>query len=107
VNVVVAGPDADGIAPALEAAGASVARLTGAITAEALRGAGLPDAAVYVLTDMDEATSIPIAREVAPDCRIVTYARRSLPDFAAAVTDLAVDPALLSPATVAAELTAE
>ncbi|TKX51860.1 CTP synthetase, partial [Halorubrum sp. SS7] len=70
-----------------------------------LEDAGIGGAGLFVLTDVEEATGIPIAKELNSDVRIVTYATRSLPEFVATVADLAVDPALLDAATVAEELT--
>ncbi|ESP88427.1 hypothetical protein K933_08207 [Candidatus Halobonum tyrrellensis G22] len=104
--MVVAGPDGDGIADALEARGAAVTRLDGVVTGERLDDAGIADATLYVLTDAAEATSIAVAKERNPDVRAVVYSDDALPEFAAAQTDLAVDPALLDADVVAEELVA-
>jgi len=53
---------------------------------------------------MDEASGIPVAKELNTGVRVVVYTEQSLPDFAAAQTDLAVDPALLDVRVVAEEL---
>ena len=103
--VVVAGPDAHGLGDELAALGVTVRRIEGLVTAETLRDAGIGEAAYVVLTDVEEATGIPIAKEINPDVLAVTYAERSLPEFVAGVADLAVDPALMDAEMVAEELT--
>ncbi|SMO60136.1 DUF7126 family protein [Halorubrum cibi] len=102
---VVAGPDEHGIGEELEALGATVSRIEGVVSAEALKAAGIADADYLVLTDADEATGIPVAKELNPSVTVVTYADRSLPEFVSGVADLAVDPALMRPDVVAEELT--
>ncbi|SDF70474.1 hypothetical protein SAMN04488067_10790 [Halorubrum xinjiangense] len=101
---VVAGPDENGLGEELAALGAEIRRIEGLVTADALSEAGIEAAAYFVLTDVEEATGIPVAKELNPDVRVVTYASRSLPEFVATVADLAVDPDLLDAATVAEEL---
>jgi len=103
MNVVVAGPDR-GIADALESEGATVERLDGVITRDDLKAAGIADADVYVLTNVAEATSIPIALEATPDLRVVIYAPETMPEFVRAQVDLAIDPDVMPVATVAEEL---
>ncbi|RLM57299.1 CTP synthetase [Halobellus sp. Atlit-31R] len=104
MTVLVAGPDVDGLGDALEARGAAVVRVAGIATRDSLTAAGLDEADTLVLTDMDDASAIPVAKEAKPDVRIVTYATDSLPEFARGQTDLAIDPALLSVDVVADEL---
>lgn len=104
-TAVVAGPDGEGIAAALESRGATVARVDGVVTGERLDDAGIAEATLYVLTDAAEATSIAVAKDRNPDVRAVVYSRDALPEFAAAQTDLAVDPDLLDAGVVAEELT--
>lgn len=101
---IVAGPDEDGLADALEGHDVPVTRLDGVVNGDALREADIDGAALFVLTDLEEATSIAVAKELNPDVRVVVYARESLPEFAAAQADLAVDPELLGPDVVAEEL---
>ncbi|RLM68093.1 CTP synthetase [Halorubrum sp. Atlit-8R] len=101
---VVAGPDQHGLGEELAALGVEVRRIEGLVTAPKLEDAGVADAAYFVLTDVEEATGIPVAKELNPEVRVVTYASRSLPEFVATVADLAVDPDLLGAATVAEEL---
>jgi hypothetical protein len=101
---VVAGPDEHGLGEELEALGVEIRRIEGIVTADALSEAGIEDAAYFVLTDVEEATGIPIAKELNPDVLAVTYAERSLPEFVSGVADLAIDPALMNPKLVAEEL---
>jgi len=101
---VVAGPDEHGLGEELAALGVEIRRIEGPVTTDALSEAGVDEAAYFVLTDVEEATGIPIAKELHPDVLAVTYADRSLPEFVAGVADLAIDPALMGPETVAEEL---
>ncbi|QUO48220.1 MULTISPECIES: DUF7126 family protein [Halorubrum] len=101
---IVAGPDEHGLGEELAALGVEIRRIEGLVTAAKLEDAGVADADLFVLTDVEEATGIPVAKELNPDVQIVTYAGRSLPEFVATVADLAVDPDLLDAATVAEEL---
>jgi hypothetical protein len=101
-RAVVAGPD-HGIGAALADRGATVTRVEAPVTADRLHEAGVEAADVFVLTDASEATAIPLVKE-ASDARCVVYDSRSVPEFARGQLDLAVDPDLLSPGTVADEL---
>ncbi|ELY42917.1 DUF7126 family protein [Natronorubrum tibetense] len=105
MNVVVAGPDEDEIGDALEAEGASVIRLNGVISRPALEEAGIVDADLYVLTDVGQATTIPVVCDLTDDIRTVVYARDTVPEFVKGQLDLAVDPKLMDAAMVAEELT--
>ncbi|MGQ4555188.1 DUF7126 family protein [Halobellus sp. GM3] len=102
--ILVAGTDTDDLGDALAALGVDVVRVDGTATRESLVAAGLDDADTLVLTEMDDASAIPVAKEANPDVRVVTYARDTLPEFARGQTDLAIDPALLSADVVADEL---
>ncbi|WP_144903722.1 DUF7126 family protein [Halobellus captivus] len=102
--ILLTGSDADGLGDALESLGADVVRIEGIATRESLVDAGIQDARALVLTEMDDASAIPVAKETNPDIRVFTYSRDSLPEFARGQTDLAVDPALLSADIVAEEL---
>ena len=104
MKVVIAGADDEGVAAALEAAGAEVRRVDGVATQRSLAAVDIADADVLLLTDMDDATAISVAKDANPDVRVVTYATDSLPEFARAQADLALDPALFSPELVADEL---
>ena len=101
---IIAGPDADGLGDALTSLGVEVARIDGVATREKLLGAGIEAAETLVLTDTADATAISIAKDDNPNVRVVVYARQSLPEFARAQADLAVDPELLTPDVVAEEL---
>ncbi|WP_440769877.1 DUF7126 family protein [Natronorubrum sp. DTA28] len=105
LNVVVAGPDEDAIGDALEAEGASVTRLNGVVSRPALEEAGIVDADLYVLTDVGQATTIPVVCDLTDDIRTVVYARDTVPEFVKGQLDLAVDPKLMDAAMVAEELT--
>ncbi|MFA9425399.1 CTP synthetase [Natronorubrum sp. A-ect3] len=105
IDAIVAGPDEDGITEALEAAGADVARVTGVLSRPTLEEAGALEAELYVLTDVREATTIPIVCDLNDDVRTVVYARETIPDFIKGQLDLAVDPQLMDAAVVADELT--
>ena len=104
---LVAGPDEHGLGEELAALGVEIRRIEGLVTADTLAEAGIDEATYLVLTDVDEATGIPVAKEANPDVLAVTYADRSLPEFVAGVADLAIDPALMAPETVAEELVAD
>jgi Trk K+ transport system NAD-binding subunit len=103
MHVVLVGPDRE-LGTALAAAGADVARVTAPATAAALADAGIDDAALLVLTDVAEATAVPIAREANPAVRVVAYSPDALPEFVRAQVDLAVSPDVLAAAVVAEEL---
>ncbi|WP_313694597.1 DUF7126 family protein [Halorarum halobium] len=105
-SAIVAGPDEHGLGDALDSQDVAVTRIDGVVTADRLEAAGIEDAALFVLTDVDEATSIPVAKELNPDARAVVYADDSLPEFAKGQVDLAVDPELLAADAVAEELAA-
>jgi len=104
MHVIVGGPDEDGLTEALEAEGATVSRVTGVISRPALEEAGIVDAELYVLTDMEQATTVPVAHSLTDELRTVTYARRSIPEFITRQLDLAIDPALMDATVVAEEL---
>lgn len=104
MHVIVAGPDDAELAAALEREGADVSRLAGPVSATPLTDAGIETAEALVLTDLEEATGFSVAAELNPDAKLVSYAEGSLPEFAAGVADVAVDPRLMEPAVVAEEL---
>jgi hypothetical protein len=101
---VVAGADEDGLGSALEAAGATVTRALGTAARPDLEEAGITEADLFVLTETYLATSIPVAKDLNPDLRVVVYAHDSLPEFAKAQAGHIVDPRLLDVTTVAEEL---
>jgi Trk K+ transport system NAD-binding subunit len=102
-TVVVAGTDEYDIATAIDTEGFDAAVVDTA-NRPALEEAGIVDAYTLVLTEVEQATAIPVAKDLNPDLTVVVYADGSIPDFARRQTDLALDPALFDPADVAAEL---
>lgn len=104
---IVAGPDPDGLGDALTDEGFSITQIEDVVSSSTLEAAGIDDAAMVVLTDVGEASGIPVAKELNPEVRVVVYSEQSLPEVATRQTDLAVDPALLDVNVVAEELAAE
>jgi Trk K+ transport system NAD-binding subunit len=105
MNVIVAGTDDHDIADAIESEGHSVTRVDIA-NRPALEEAGIHKASVLVLTEVQQATAIAVAKDINADLKVVIYSEGSLPDFASRQADLLVDPELLDPDAVAAELDA-
>ena len=103
-RAILAGPDRDGLGAALERQGIDVRRVDGMLTAATLDDAGIEDADLFVLTDLDEATAIAVVKDSNPDVRVVVYSHDSLPNFARGQTDLAMDPDLFEVEMVAEEL---
>jgi Trk K+ transport system NAD-binding subunit len=103
MTVIVAGTDDHDIAAAIDAEDFDVTCVDVA-NRSALEEAEIQDADVFVLTEVQQATAIPVAKELNEDLRLVVYADGSLPDFARGQADLLVDPALLDTTTVAEEL---
>jgi len=101
--VVIAGPDEAEIGDAVKAEGHTVTKAPVG-NRPGLEEAGIHEADVYLLTDLEQGTSIAVAKDLNPDVRVVVYAEGSLPDFASRQTDLVVDPNLLGPEAVAEEL---
>ena len=103
MKVALVGSDPDRMVDALESEGHSVT-IADVGNRPGLEEAGVLDAEVYLLTELSQATSIVVAKDLNPGLRVVVYAEGSLPDFASRQTDLVVDPDLLSPDAVAEEL---
>ncbi|WP_459193775.1 DUF7126 family protein [Halosimplex sp. J119] len=104
MNAVFAGSDTEGLADELRERGATVAVVDGVADRPALEDAGVHDADLFVLTDVGQATSIVVARDLNPDVRVVTYTDDSLPEFVSGQQVLGMDPALFDVETVADEL---
>jgi hypothetical protein len=85
------------LAAAFAAAGADVETVTAGADATQLAAAGIADVELLVLTEMADATTAIVARELHPQLRVVAYSDESLPPVATTQVDLAVDPALVSP----------
>lgn len=105
MKAVFAGSDTEGLADELRERGATVGIVDGVADRPALEDAGVHDADVFVLTDVGQATSIVVARDLNPDVRVVAYTPDSLPEFVSGQQVLAMDPALFDADTVAEELT--
>jgi Trk K+ transport system NAD-binding subunit len=103
MKAIVVGPDR-GIVAALTAEGVAVTSIEGVASGDRLTEAGVEDADLLVVTDVGEATAIPVAKERNPDLKTVAYTPDSVPEFVKGVLDLAVDPELLDAETVAEEL---
>lgn len=103
-KIILAGADATDIGPALTEAGGTVARVEPPVTSNAMQAAGLDEADLFVLTDTEEATSLPLVRDRRPDIEIVVYSTDSVPDFASHIADLIIDPAALPLPTVVEEV---
>ncbi|WP_049922708.1 DUF7126 family protein [Halopiger djelfimassiliensis] len=104
MDAIVAGPDDGGIAAALEGEGVAVTRVNGVISRPQLEDAGILDADLYVLTDVGQATTIPIACDLNDDLRTVVYTTDTIPEFVRGQLDLALDPQLMDATLVAEEL---
>lgn len=89
---IVTTPDDRDLASALRDAGIEVRLVERPISTSALEQAGIEEATLFVLTESEEATSIPIARELNPDVRVVVYASTGVPEFANHQADLVLAP---------------
>ncbi len=107
MNALVAGPDDSGIATALEDEGVSVTRLEGVLTRPILEEAGIVDIDLYVLTDVSQATTIPIVYDLNDEARLVAYAEDTIPEFVRGQIDLAIDPRVVDVSVVAEELSSD
>jgi hypothetical protein len=106
MKITVIGPSR-GLVEAFESEGATVSVLEGIATKEELSEVGVAEADAVVFTDVEEASAIPVARNVNPDVRVVVYDYDTMPEFVRPTVDLAVDPDLLEPEVVAEEIVAE
>lgn len=106
MNVVVTGTDEFDIADAFRDLGATVTAVTDVATQVTLVDAGIEDADLLVVTDTDDATAIPIAKDRNADIRAVLYTPDAVPPFVRGQLDLAIDPDLMDAETVATELLA-
>ncbi len=101
---ILVGPDPEGLGEQLGKQDVDVATIEGVATRPKLEETGVHEADLFVLTDVDQATAIPIVKDLNEEVRAVVYDRRSLPEFVKGQADLAVDPELLGPDAVAEEL---
>jgi len=102
---VFAGPDSDGLAAALRDRDVDVTTIDTIANRPALEDAGIHEADLFVLTDVGQATSIVVAKDINPDVRVVAYTADSLPEFVSGQEVVAMDPQLLDADAVADELT--
>jgi hypothetical protein len=100
--VVVTPPNQE-LTEALDAAGVEYTVVTNP-TGEELEAADVAAAGTVVLTDVDQATAIPIVNDLNPDVRVVVFATGTIPPFARPQADLIVDPSLVDATTLAEEL---
>lgn len=105
MKAVIAGGDPDDLARALSDHGVEVAHAEGTATRPAMEDAGIVEADLLVVTDVGLSTSIPVAKDLNEELRVVVYARESVPEFVRGRAALIIDPELLDPETVADELT--
>lgn len=105
MKAILVGPDRD-LEAALEAEGVEPVRIDGHATTSSLAEAGVERADLLILTDVSEATGIPVAKDANPDLRIVIYAAETMPEFVRGQVDFAVAPDLFSPEVLAEELAA-
>ncbi|MFC7059243.1 DUF7126 family protein [Halovenus salina] len=104
-HVVVTGTDTHDIAGAIEEEGFAVTAVDIG-NRSVLEDADIAEAEVYVLTEAAQATSVPVAKDINSELKVVVYTEDSLADFALPQTDLILDPALFDPEEVATELDA-
>ena len=107
MKAIVAGADPEGIGEELEALGVAVTRVDSPVFAEALEEAGIAEADLFVLIDLDEGISVTLAKEANPDVRAVCFGSGDLPESVGGTVDLVVDPSLLGAEAVAEELVEE
>ncbi|WP_435333755.1 DUF7126 family protein [Haloarchaeobius sp. TZWWS8] len=103
-KAIFAGTDEHELVAALEAEGIEVIVIEDVANRPELEDAGIHEADLFVLTDVRQATAIPVAKDLNEDVRVVVYTDDSLPDFVSGQEVLSVDPALLDAETVAEEL---
>lgn len=100
---ILVGPDRS-LEAALRDQGVETTRLEAHATGDSLADAGVADADLLVITDVAEATAIPVALDVNPELRVVVYADETMPEFARGQVDLAVAPDVLDADVIAEEL---
>lgn len=103
MRAIIIGPD-QGLQTAFESAGIESAHLEEPATGDTLEAADVQSATVLVVTDVSDATAIPIAKDVNPALRVVIYSSDTMPEFVRGQVDLALDPALFEPTIIADEL---
>ena len=102
--VIIAGPDPHDIRSAFKSQGVTVEHITLRATASELEQAGIKQADLFILTDPNDGTAIPVARELNTDIRVVVYADGRVAEFARHQADLLIDPSLIQPGLLLEEL---
>ena len=105
MHAVIVGPGGD-IGAALETQGIETSGIDDFANRPALESAGVVDADLLVITDVGQATAIPVAKNLNAGIKVVVYADDSVPEFARGQADLIIDPDLLGADAVAEELAA-
>lgn len=105
MKAILVGPDR-GLESAFAAEGVRTVRIEGPATGAALVDAGVEEADLLVVTDVAEATAVPVAKDLNPGLRAVIYAADTMPEFVRGQVDFAVAPAVFSPEVLAEELAA-
>lgn len=103
-RVLVSGPDGSDLAGAFEDVGAETVAVEGVAGRPSLEEAGVHEADFLVITDVGDATAVPVAKDMNDDLRVIVYATDTVPEFVRGQAELILDPALFEPATVAEEL---
>lgn len=102
-TALIIGPDR-GLTDAFESNAIEPVQTDEIATGAWLESVGVTGAEILVITDVTQATLIPVAKDYNPGIRVVVYSPDTIPEFARGQIDFSVDPALLSPDVVAEEL---
>lgn len=102
-TALIIGPDR-GLTDAFESNAIETVHTEEIATGAWLESVDVATADLLVITDVSQATLIPVAKDAHPGIRVVVYSPDTLPEFARGQVDFSVDPALLSPRIVAEEL---
>lgn len=94
-DVLIVGPDEFDITARFRETDISAIHLDGVPVGADLDDAGIEEAKVVLLTHVDHASLIPVAKERNPDIQIVLYTSARLPPFASRQADVAIDQALV------------
>lgn len=103
-TIVVSGPDPHDLSGELSTHLQDVRFIDDVLSRDSLSSIGIAEADTFVLTDLEQATAIPIAHDINRDVRLVIFARGRVPDFVRAQLDIAIDPRAVTVEVVAEEL---
>lgn len=106
MKAIIVGPVND-IGPALESEGVEIEVIEEFANRPALESAGVVDSDLLVVTNVEQATAIPVARDLTDSITVVVYGFDSVPEFVRGQADLIIDPNALSADAVAEELVRE